>query len=322
MHLLSRGLLLLFAACALGEASGANDASSPIKRAATNEAKGDPKYPLVSAASIANEDTVFGAKIDKKGYLYRGDNRPETKIFYEGFTAKGTVMDLNVQLSHGADTGFISITRSLKTATDQYSHGRTGSKTEIGYVYILDPDLVPDGHYIPNIKKGAAVALNAELAVGAKIPPEAIIGVYKHIPEKSSPIYIRNKVTYAGNKKWKLSVGERFVKCVDNVCKKFKTLTGNGAAVPAEAKGVDLEDGVKVVVDDAPVQAGEISEIEKKPEVENKPAKKPVDENKPAKKPVDEKQPAKKPVDEKKPAKKPAEPKGRADKEKWLKCLA
>ncbi|PHH59375.1 putative enterotoxin [Ophiocordyceps australis] len=127
------------------------------------------------------------------------------EIFQNGFTSQGSDTDLQKHLSFVGESGYISVTRSLSTAQD-YAFGRQASQQNTGYIFIISPENLPDGHWIPGLfPKDSAVQRNQEFAVPRQIPASAIAGAYK-FKRKHGKVAVREwtaNTDYRGGAQWK-----------------------------------------------------------------------------------------------------------------------
>ncbi|OAA38438.1 Heat-labile enterotoxin IIA, A chain [Beauveria brongniartii RCEF 3172] len=123
-----------------------------------------------------------------QGVFFRGDSRPPSLIFATGFQPQGSDPSLINHLSFAGNSGFVSLTRNPHTA-EQYAFGRTGGKTEKGYIYVISYKNVPDGYWLPGIyppEKNPAVYRNQEFAVLGAVRAESISHAYEVTRAKPS----------------------------------------------------------------------------------------------------------------------------------------
>ncbi|KAM4060434.1 hypothetical protein HRG_002005 [Hirsutella rhossiliensis] len=135
----------------------------------------DPKFPVITASEAASRT---GEGFSKTGWFFRGDPRTPEVIFSQGFQPQGNNMDLGEHLNFRPGSGFVAVSRSSQQAA-AYAFGRTGQQTTTGYIYVIAPNNVPDGHFIPDFRQDTAVMRNKEFAVAGPIPPESISAVWE-----------------------------------------------------------------------------------------------------------------------------------------------
>ncbi|PQK18120.1 hypothetical protein BB8028_0012g00170 [Beauveria bassiana] len=141
--------------------------------------------PTVTAEVAAKMKAPGGGE---KGVFYRGDSRPPSVIFAEGFAPQSSDKSLRYHLSFVGNSGLVSLSRSPETA-DSYVFGRSGEKATKGYIYVIAPKDVPDGYWVPGIyppEKNPAVARNQEFAVAGSVPATSISHAYKVTSDKPS----------------------------------------------------------------------------------------------------------------------------------------
>ncbi|KAM4063718.1 hypothetical protein HRG_006839 [Hirsutella rhossiliensis] len=157
------------------EARGAVGSSAPENRL---RRRGKPDgqredIPASKAATKKDKGTT------ESGVFFRGDSRAPDEVFKSGFQPQGRDMDLQRHLSLSGGSGYVSLSRSSASARP-YAFGRTGEKKEKGYLYLVAPNNVPNGYYLPEVfSKDGAVRGNREFAVAGAIPPSAISGAYE-----------------------------------------------------------------------------------------------------------------------------------------------
>lgn len=128
-----------------------------------------------------------------KGFFFRGDSRSPTHpegrgIFDIGFHPQGHNSNLNAHLNFHGNSGYVSTSRS-DIAAQRYMFGRTGSHTEEGYLYVISPENLPDGYWIPGIyTRDPAVQMNQEFSVYGNIPPQNIAGAFHYTYSEQNPI--------------------------------------------------------------------------------------------------------------------------------------
>lgn len=151
-------------------AAGLGDEAADILRRTT---------PATISAAEASKAKMPGLR--ENGLFYRGDPRPYTEIFQKGFTPQGSDMNLQHHLSFTGNSGFVSVTRSPSTA-EIYAFGRTDTKVEKGYIYVIAPEGMPDGYWVPGIfppEKNPAVRRNLEFAVAGPVAAQNIVFAYE-----------------------------------------------------------------------------------------------------------------------------------------------
>ncbi|RDA85656.1 hypothetical protein CP532_3541 [Ophiocordyceps camponoti-leonardi (nom. inval.)] len=107
------------------------------------------------------------------GIFYRGDSRPPKEIFETGFKPQGDDMDLRRHLSFGGNSGYVSVSRSRRAAA-RYSFDRLGNRKEVGYLYRIAPNYLPDGYWIPGWYRGLEIEGNQEFAIPGEVPGYSI----------------------------------------------------------------------------------------------------------------------------------------------------
>lgn len=142
-----------------------------------------PANPPTISAKEASEKSASGG--GKSGVFYRGDSRPPEEIFKSGFQPWGDVKSLQNHLEFKPGSGLVSLSRSPEAA-QRYAFGR--DKKATGYIYVIAPNNVPNGYWVPGIYPGGknpAVALNQEFAVDGAVPGSSI--AYAHKVELKKP---------------------------------------------------------------------------------------------------------------------------------------
>ncbi|KAM0742715.1 hypothetical protein ACQRIT_002892 [Beauveria bassiana] len=143
-----------------------------------------PPPPKTVTAEVASKMKSPGG--GKDGLLYRGDSRPPSVIFAQGFEPQGNNKDLQNHLNFGGKSGLVSVSRSPEAA-ESYAFGRSGEKKTKGYIYVINPVDVPEGYWVPGIyppEKNPAVGRNREFAVVDKIPGSSISHAYEVTSDK------------------------------------------------------------------------------------------------------------------------------------------
>ncbi|KAM3483220.1 hypothetical protein MY8738_003415 [Beauveria namnaoensis] len=131
--------------------------------------------PLTTAKDASMMET---STTNRKGVFYRGDTRPPSVIFKEGFQPKGTDTVLDHHFRYSGESGFVSISRSRNVARS-YTTGHFSFSPKGGYVYVIAHNNVPDGYWLPGIyRKDGNVKMKNEFVVKGKIPPSSISHVY------------------------------------------------------------------------------------------------------------------------------------------------
>ncbi|KAM3457757.1 hypothetical protein MY3296_000830 [Beauveria thailandica] len=131
--------------------------------------------PLTTAKDASMMET---STTNRKGVFYRGDTRPPSVIFKEGFQPKGTDTVLDHHFRYSGESGFVSVSRSRNVARG-YTTGHFSFSPKGGYVYVIAHNNVPDGHWLPGIyRKDGNVKMKNEFVVKGKIPPSSISHVY------------------------------------------------------------------------------------------------------------------------------------------------
>ncbi|KAM3438363.1 hypothetical protein NHJ13734_004236 [Beauveria thailandica] len=144
------------------------------------------RAPRVVTAEAASKMKAPGH--GAQGVFFRGDSRPPSLIFATGFQPLGNDPSLINHLSFAGNSGLVSLTRNPHTA-EQYAFGRTGGKTEKGYIYVISYKNVPDGYWLPGIyppEKNPAVHRNQEFAVLGAVHAESISHAYEITRAKPS----------------------------------------------------------------------------------------------------------------------------------------
>ncbi|KAF4509822.1 hypothetical protein G6O67_001764 [Ophiocordyceps sinensis] len=148
--------------------------ASPVEPLARRE-KLDGRRDATPAEDAASKTVPDGSTV---GVFFRGDSREPSEIFASGFAPQGSDMDLQRHLSLVGGSGYVSLSRS-RPAASRYAHGRTGSLSETGHVYVVGPLDVPDGYWIPGVfSRDGAVRVNQEFAAGGAVPGSAVAGAY------------------------------------------------------------------------------------------------------------------------------------------------
>ncbi|KAK2589576.1 hypothetical protein QQS21_012745 [Conoideocrella luteorostrata] len=171
------------------------DNPAPTKKSISVRAgpnKPDGQREAVAATEIARRVISSMNEEFAGGVFYRGDTRPPSEVFAHGFSPQGTDADLHHHLNFAGNSRYVSLTLSAATA-ERYSRGRTGSKTDVGYVYMITPQNVPNGYFIPDIFNEPAVLRNFEFAAAGDIPASSIVGCYKVYKDGKTSAWIRNK---------------------------------------------------------------------------------------------------------------------------------
>ncbi|KJZ80020.1 hypothetical protein HIM_00734 [Hirsutella minnesotensis 3608] len=129
--------------------------------------------PLEAASKEAHDGSP-------KGIFYRGDTRPPAVIFKEGFTPRGTDMNLDNHLNFKGESGYISVSRSRDEAI-RYAFARQGEGVQKSYVYTIAPQNLHEGYWMPRLFPNKPDIVRAdEYAVGGSIDPKSIQGVYDY----------------------------------------------------------------------------------------------------------------------------------------------
>ncbi|ODA81255.1 hypothetical protein RJ55_04219 [Drechmeria coniospora] len=187
---LSTTLLLASALCAhatpTATRAGPRLAPSKVRRGQMP----DGTRVALPATQVAN----FGDP-NTAGVFLRGEDRNPAHVFELGFAPRGDDANLQHHLSFAGNSAYVSVTRSRRTARN-YAFGRRGGSGEgsVGFVYVIYPDRMPDGYWIPHIYPAdRAVHLNWEFAVAGAIPPSAIHGAFAFRPDEPDPFsYVVN----------------------------------------------------------------------------------------------------------------------------------
>jgi hypothetical protein len=128
-----------------------------------------------------------------EGFFFRGDSRrPESAdgqgIFDIGFQPQGNNPSLIAHLSFRGDSGYVATSRS-DIAAQRYMFGRTGSGNSEGYLYVIAPDQLPNGYWIPGLyPNDPAVRANQEFAVYSGVPANNIAGAFHYAIDANTPI--------------------------------------------------------------------------------------------------------------------------------------
>ncbi|KAK8912212.1 hypothetical protein VCV18_012703 [Metarhizium anisopliae] len=142
------------------------------------------------SADEASQIKVSGGK---QGVFYRGDSRSPAEVFKSGFTPQGGDTNLQHHLSFAGNSGFISVTRSPQSA-ERYAFGRTGAQKDKGYIYVIAPNDVPRGFWVPGIyPSDRAVINNQEFVVQGAVPGSSIAHAYEVSKGKSSDRSVKIK---------------------------------------------------------------------------------------------------------------------------------
>ncbi|KAM3459775.1 hypothetical protein MY5147_007635 [Beauveria neobassiana] len=129
--------------------------------------------PLTTAKDASMMET---STTNRKGVFYRGDTRPPSVIFKEGFQPKGTDTVLDHHFRYSGESGFVSVSRSRNVARS-YTTGHFSFSPKGGYVYVIAHNNVPDGYWLPGIyRKDGNVKMKNEFVVKGKIPPSSVKG--------------------------------------------------------------------------------------------------------------------------------------------------
>ncbi|KAM3548127.1 hypothetical protein MY1884_009310 [Beauveria asiatica] len=123
--------------------------------------------PLTTAKDASMMET---STTNRKGVFYRGDTRPPSVIFKEGFQPKGTDTVLDHHFRYSGESGFVSVSRSRNVARG-YTTGHFSFSPKGGYVYVIAHNNVPDGYWLPGIyraKGGKVGKVGKGLRIGAR----------------------------------------------------------------------------------------------------------------------------------------------------------
>ncbi|PHH73546.1 hypothetical protein CDD82_5388 [Ophiocordyceps australis] len=149
------------------------DASSSLLR----RDKPDGRRESIPAEQASKEEVPDGSDV---GIFFRGDSRAPEEVFRDGFRPQGTNMDLQQHLSFAGGSGYVSLSRSL-AASRRYAFGRSADGNRQGYVYVVVPEQLPEGYYIPRLfPNDRAVQINREFAAAGAIPGGSIAGAYTY----------------------------------------------------------------------------------------------------------------------------------------------
>ncbi|KAM0744532.1 hypothetical protein ACQRIT_001021 [Beauveria bassiana] len=120
--------------------------------------------PLTTAKDASMMET---STTNRKGVFYRGDTRPPSVIFKEGFQPKGTDTVLDHHFRYSGESGFVSVSRSRNVARS-YTTGHFSFSPKGGYVYVIAHNNVPDGYWLPGIyRKDGNVKMKNDWIDGA-----------------------------------------------------------------------------------------------------------------------------------------------------------
>lgn len=136
------------------------------------------KYRLSSAEEVGKLPDPFGGK---RGIFFRGDSRPPSEIFRDGFVPKGKNTNLVRHLSFEGPSGLVSLSKSIFSA-GRYAFGRPADGNQKGYIYVIAHSGVPRGFWVPGIyppEKNPAVHRNQEFAVAGTVPGSSISHAYE-----------------------------------------------------------------------------------------------------------------------------------------------
>ncbi|EFY93317.1 hypothetical protein MAC_00555 [Metarhizium acridum CQMa 102] len=117
----------------------------------------------------------------KTGVFYRGDSRPPSEIFASGFQPQSGNTNLQHHLEFKGDSAFVSLSRSPESAQN-YASGRSANNSQKGYIHVIAPKDVPEGHWIPGIyspDKNPEVKRNQEFAVKGSVPGSSVSHAYE-----------------------------------------------------------------------------------------------------------------------------------------------
>lgn len=149
----------------------------------------DGRHEASKAADIAK----IKVKNSPKGFFFRGDSRPPKAdggrgIFVTGFEPQGTNPDLNAHLSFRGDSAYVSTSRS-DIAAQMYMFGRSSEHHSEGYLYVIGPDDLNEGYWIPGIyRNDQAVQRNQEFAHYGAIEASHIAGAFHYSAGNNNPI--------------------------------------------------------------------------------------------------------------------------------------
>ncbi|KAM3523896.1 hypothetical protein MY4038_007981, partial [Beauveria bassiana] len=132
--------------------------------------------PLTTAKDASMMET---STANRKGVFYRGDTRPPSVIFKEGFQPKGTDTVLDHHFRYSGESGFVSVSRSRNVARS-YTTGHFSFSPKGGYVYVIAHNNVPDGYWLPGIyrvKGGKVGKVGKGLRIGARTGGAVAFGV-------------------------------------------------------------------------------------------------------------------------------------------------
>ncbi|KAM3537059.1 hypothetical protein ARSEF1564_010019, partial [Beauveria bassiana] len=132
--------------------------------------------PLTTAKDASMMET---STTNRKGVFYRGDTRPPSVIFKEGFQPKGTDTVLDHHFRYSGESGFVSVSRSRNVARS-YTTGHFSFSPKGGYVYVIAHNNVPDGYWLPGIyrvKGGKVGKVGKGLRIGARTGGAVAFGV-------------------------------------------------------------------------------------------------------------------------------------------------
>ncbi|PHH59512.1 hypothetical protein CDD81_3127 [Ophiocordyceps australis] len=139
--------------------------------------KPDGRREGISAEQASQEEVPDGSDV---GVFFRGDSRAPEEVFRDGFRPQGANMDLQQHLSFAGGSGYVSLSRS-QAASRLYAFGRSADGNSAGYVYVVVPEQLPEGYYIPRLfPNDRTVRINREFAVAGAIPAGSIAGAYTY----------------------------------------------------------------------------------------------------------------------------------------------
>lgn len=147
----------------------------------------------VHEADKATEISQIAVPKSPTGFFFRGDSRHPTHpygegIFDTGFIPQGNNPDLLAHLSFRGQSGYVSTSRS-DIAAQYYMFGQTGARASDGYLYVIAPDNLADGYWVPGIyRRDLAVQRNLEYAVFGAISPENIAGAFHYMSSDTQPV--------------------------------------------------------------------------------------------------------------------------------------
>ncbi|OAQ98286.1 hypothetical protein LLEC1_02080 [Akanthomyces lecanii] len=116
---------------------------------------------------------------NREGVFYRGDTRPPSEIFKNGFEPRGTNLNFENHFRYAGDSGYVSVSRGRAIAA-RYTTGHMSVVPKGGYVYVIAKNNVPDGVWVSGVHPSDQVArVKQEFMVAGKIPPSSISHVYE-----------------------------------------------------------------------------------------------------------------------------------------------